>query len=238
MKQTRTPHRTRLTNNKYAASSALLATRRARLRALDRQLKKMFPRASIALTHTTPWELLVAVILSAQCTDKKVNEVTASLFAKYPTFASYLTARPAKFERDIRQTGFFRSKTRHVLGAAKRIHEVYRDTVPDTMNDLLTLPGVARKTANIILGTVYGVVDGIAVDTHVRRFALRFELTNSHNPVQIERDLMAIVPKKDWYEITYRIIEYGRQVAPARRYDTTADPLVALYPPAGKLFRV
>jgi endonuclease-3 len=201
-------------------------------------LQKRFPRASIALSYTTPWELLVAVILSAQCTDKKVNEVTATLFKKYPTFASYLRADPAEFEREIRQTGFFRSKTKHVLGAAKRIHEVFNDAVPNTMDDLLTLPGVARKTANIVLGTIYGVVEGIAVDTHVKRFAIRFGLTDSKNPEQIERDLMDIVPKKEWYEITYRIIEYGRQIAPARRYDTSSDPLVALYPPAGKIFRV
>jgi endonuclease-3 len=205
---------------------------------LDRELKKLFPHAEIALGHNTPWELLVSVILSAQCTDKKVNEVTERLFKKYPTFESYLSANPAEFERDIRQTGFFRSKTKHVLGAAQRIHDVYGDKVPDTMEELVTLPGVARKTANIVLGTVYGVVEGIAVDTHVKRFAIRFNLTDSTNPERIEQDLMAIVPKKDWYEITYRIIEYGRQIAPARTYDTSKDPLVALYPPAGKVFRV
>jgi len=208
------------------------------MRALDAALKKLFPRAEIALTYSTPWELLVAVILSAQCTDKKVNEVTAALFRKYPTFKDYLTADPAEFERDIRQTGFFRSKTKHVLSAARRVHEVYHDTVPNTMEDLLTLPGVARKTANIVLGTVYGVVEGIAVDTHVKRFAIRFGLTDSTNPEQIERDLMAIVPKSEWYEITYRIIEYGRQIAPARVYDTGNDPLVRIYPPAGTVFRV
>lgn len=212
--------------------------RRSRIRALDRELTRLFPRVSIALSYTTPWELLVAVILSAQCTDKKVNEVTAALFKKYPTFESYLHARPAEFEKDIRQTGFFRSKTKHVLGAAKRIHEVFNDTVPSTMEELLTLPGVARKTANIVLGTIYGVVEGIAVDTHVKRFAIRFGLTDSNNPERIERDLMAIIPTKDWYGITYRIIEYGRQIAPARPYDTGNDPLVRIYPPAGKIFRV
>jgi endonuclease-3 len=212
--------------------------RKLRIQKLDRELRKLFPHAEIALGHSTPWELLVSVILSAQCTDKKVNEVTARLFVKYPTFESYLTADPAEFERDIHQTGFFRSKTKHVLGAARRIQDVYDGKVPDTMEELLTLPGVARKTANIVLGTVYGVVEGIAVDTHVKRFAIRFDLTDSTNPERIEQDLMAIVPKKDWYEITYRIIEYGRQIAPARTYDITKDPLIAVYPPAGNIFRV
>lgn len=230
--------RKKRTHHADTPETRLRAQRTARIRVLDRELKKLFPHAEIALGHETPWELLVSVILSAQCTDKKVNEVTERLFKKYPTFESYLSARPTEFEKDIHQTGFFRSKTKHVLGSAKRIHEVYNDTVPDTMEELLTLPGVARKTANIVLGTVYGVVEGIAVDTHVKRFAIRFNLTDSENPTQIERDLMAIIPKKDWYSITYRIIEYGRQIAPARRYDTSADPLIRLYPPAGKIFRV
>jgi len=201
-------------------------------------LKKLFPVAEIALAYTTPWELLVAVILSAQCTDKKVNEVTQRLFKKYTSLEAYCAASPVEFEKDITQTGFFRSKTKHILTTARRIRDVYGGNVPCTMEELLTLPGVARKTANIVLGTVCGVVEGIAVDTHVKRFAIRFNLTDSTNPERIERDLMAIVPKKDWYTITYRIIEYGRTIAPARKYDTSKDPLVAIYPPAGHIFRV
>ena len=177
-------------------------------------------------------------MLSAQCTDKTVNEVTERLFKKYRTLDDYCHANLSEFEQDIRQTGFFRSKAKHVLSAAQRVRDVYGGKVPCSMEALLTLPGVARKTANIVLGTVCGVVEGIAVDTHVKRFAIRFDLTDSTNPERIEQDLMAIVPKRDWYTITYRIIEYGRQIAPARKYDTGKDPLVALYPKAGTIFRV
>jgi endonuclease-3 len=216
----------------------VLAERRARFARLDAELKRMFPTARIALVHTSPWELLVAVILSAQCTDKKVNEVTAQLFSKYRTLADYVHANPAAFARDIHSTGFFNSKTKHVLGAARRVSEVYRGEVPRTMAEMLTLPGVARKTANVVLGNAFGVVEGIAVDTHVKRFAIRFDLTDHTDPVHIERDLMAIVPQSEWLTVTYRIIEYGRQVAPARPYDVSRDPLVALYPRAGTRFRV
>jgi len=205
---------------------------------LDAELCTLFPKAHIALRYSTPWELVVAVMLSAQCTDKKVNEVTERLFKKYPTLDAYCTATQEEFERDIKQTGFFRNKAKNVLAAAKRVRDVYGGAVPCSMKELLTLPGVARKTANIVLGTACGVVEGIAVDTHVKRFAIRFGLTDHADPVKIEQDLMAIVPKGDWYEITYRIIEYGRQIAPARKYDTSKDPLVALYPPAGAVFRV
>jgi endonuclease-3 len=205
---------------------------------LNRVLKRLFPTARIALGHGSVWELLVAVILSAQCTDKKVNEVTKTLFAKYRTLDDYVCASPFEFARDIHATGFFNSKTKHILGAAQRIKEVYGGEVPRTMEEILTLPGVARKTANVVLGNAYGVVNGIAVDTHVKRFAIRFGLTLSTDPVKIEQDLMAIVPKKDWNTITYRIIEYGRQIAPARPYDVSKDPLIKIYPEAGRVFRV
>lgn len=218
--------------------SPRVVERKARLVKLDALLKQLFPQASIALVHASVWELLVAVILSAQCTDKKVNEVTKTLFAKYRTLDDYVRADPAEFAQDIHATGFFNSKTRHVLGAARRIQEVYGGEVPRTMEDILTLPGVARKTANVVLSNAYGVVNGIAVDTHVKRFAIRFNLTDHTDPVKIEQDLMAIVPKEDWNTITYRIIEYGRVIAPARMYDTSNDPLIALYPPAGNIFRV
>ncbi len=212
--------------------------RRERLRMLDTELKRLFPAARIALTYHSPWELLVAVILSAQCTDKKVNEVTAQLFPQYRTVADYAAADRAAFERAIHATGFFRAKARHIIGAAQRVCAVYGGEVPCTMVEILTLPGVARKTANVVLGNAYGVVEGIAVDTHVMRFAIRYDLTDSRDPVKIERELMALVPREDWLGITYRIIEYGRTIAPARPYDTTRDPLVAIYPKAGERFRV
>ncbi len=198
----------------------------------------MYPESKIALKHSSPWELLVAVMLSAQCTDKKVNEVTERLFTKYKTLESYCRATQEDFEQDIRQTGFFRTKAKHVLATARIVRDRYNSHVPCSMEELLTLPGVARKTANIILGTVCDKVEGIAVDTHVKRFAIRFDLTDHKDPVGIERDLMEIVPREHWYDITYRIIEYGRNIAPARPYDTSRDPLVVIYPPAGLIFRV
>ncbi len=219
-------------------SSTFVEERRKRVRTLDRALKKLFPDAKIALRYGTPWELLVAVVLSAQCTDVMVNKVTERLFHEYPTLDTYADADQETFERAIRSTGFYRAKARHILATARRVRDVYGGVVPDKMHELLTLPGVARKTANVILGNAFGKVEGIAVDTHVRRFAIRFDLTDHTDPVKIEQDLMAIVPKRDWNTITYRIIEYGRHIAPARKYDTSKDPLVAIYPPAAERFRV
>jgi len=180
----------------------------------------------------------VAVELSAQCTDKKVNEVTEILFKKYATLDAYLNAKQKDFERDIKSTGFYKNKAKNILAAAKRVAEFYGGEIPKTMEEILTIRGVARKTANVVLGNAYGVVEGIAVDTHVRRFALRYNLTDSKDPVKIEQDLMRLLPKKEWFGFTYRVIEYGRQIAPARVYDTGSDPLVSIYPPAGKIFRV
>ncbi|KKS85696.1 MAG: Endonuclease III [Parcubacteria group bacterium GW2011_GWA2_43_11] len=180
----------------------------------------------------------MAVELSAQCTDKKVNEVTEVLFKKYTTLEAYTTVKQKDFEKDIKSTGFYKSKAKNILAAAKRVTEIYGGEIPKTMKEILTIPGVARKTANVVLGNAYGVVEGIAVDTHVRRFATRFDLSDSKDPVKIEQDLMELIPKKDWFSFTYRVIEYGRTIAPARVYDTNKDPLVAVYPPAGKMFRV
>lgn len=192
----------------------------------------------MALHFNTHWELLVAVMLSAQCTDKKVNEVTEVLFKKYKTLEAYVRADPIQFEQDIRQTGFYKNKAKHILASARIVREQCNGVVPNTMEALLSLPGVARKTANVVLGNAFGIVEGIAVDTHVRRFAIRFNLTDSKDPTVIEQDLMALLPKKDWFLFTYRVIEYGRQIAPARVYDISKDPLIALYPPAGTRFRV
>ncbi len=178
--------------------------------------KKLHPHATIALQYGSNWELLVAVILSAQCTDKKVNEVTAKLFKKYKTLNDYVKAEPQEFEKDIYQTGFFRAKTKNILAAAKMVKERFNGEIPKTMAEMLTLPGVARKTANVVLGNAYGVVEGIAVDTHVRRLAKLFGLTRHHDPVKIEKDLMALLPKKEWFDFTYRLIDYGRMHCTAR----------------------
>ncbi|MFH1188657.1 MAG: endonuclease III [bacterium] len=207
-----------------------LQERKIRVCAILPRLKKMFPRAKIALNYTTTWELVVAVILSAQCTDKKVNEVTKNLFRKYKTFNEYVTADSCEFEQDVRSTGFYRNKSKHILETAIRIEKEYNGIVPNTMGDLLTLPGIARKTANIVLGNAYGVVEGIAVDTHVSRLAQKFDLTDGHNPNKIEQDLMEVVPQKEWFHFPYLLIEYGRMYSPARKRDCKNEPLSDLYP--------
>lgn len=211
-------------------------TRRLRAQKIARALKKLFPHARISLHFTTPWELLVAVILSAQCTDKKVNEVTAALFKKYRTLDDYVRARPREFARDIRSTGFFNAKARNILATAKIVQETFGGKVPRTMEELLTLRGVARKTANVVLSNAFGVHDGIAVDTHVKRFAQKFGLTSHTDPNKIEKDLMDLFPKKYWNTVTYGFIEYGRHVCPARKHDCTQHPLSKLYPKAAHIW--
>ncbi len=188
-------------------------------------LKKLFPKAEMMLGYSNNWELLVSVILSAQCTDKKVNEVTEKLFKKYITLNDYVDADPRVFEQDIFSTGFYRAKTKNILATAKILKEKFGGEVPRTMEEILILPGVARKTANVVLGNAYGVVDGIAVDTHVRRIANILGLTKSSNPVLIERDLMALIPKKDWFKTTYLFIGYGRKYCPAKKHAHEHCPL-------------
>ncbi|MFA5843949.1 MAG: endonuclease III [Coriobacteriia bacterium] len=199
---------------------------------IDRRLTGLYPGARIMLSYDTDFHLLVAVILSAQCTDRKVNEVTAALFPKYPTVASFAGADPADLERDLRPTGFFRNKTRNVIGAARLVLEEHGGTVPDTMEELLTLPGVARKTANVVLGNLFGKVEGIAVDTHVSRLAHRLGLSSEKDPVKVERDLMALLPRKEWFRVTYRLIEHGRAVCDAKRPVCGACVLNGLCPNA------
>ncbi len=212
--------------------------RKERIIKLNRELKKMFPKVKMALNYGSNWEMLVAVILSAQCTDKKVNEVTEKLFEKYKTLDDYINADPKEFEKDIRSTGFYKNKTKNVLSAARIVKNIFNGEMPKTMKEILTIPGVARKTANVVLANAYGVIEGIAVDTHVKRFAIRFDLTDSKNPVKIEQDLMLLLPKKEWRDFTHRTIAYGRNIAPARKYDTSKDPLIKIYPKAGTIFRV
>lgn len=208
--------------------------RKNRVRNLIRKLRKMFPEATMALNYSNEWELLVAVVLSAQCTDKMVNIVTETLFVKYPTLDDYVSADLAEFEQDIYSTGFYRMKAHNILDAAKVVKERFKGKVPHTMAQLITIPGVGRKTANVVLGNAFGIMEGIAVDTHVLRFATRFDLTDNTTPEKVEQDLMEIVPEKDWFDFTYLAIEYGRNIAPARKYDTTQDPLIELFPRAAK----
>lgn len=180
----------------------------------------------------------MAVQLSAQSTDKQVNKITTKLFKKYKSFNAYLEAKPREFEQDIFASGFYRAKTKNILAAAKMVKQDFGGKVPQTIDELLKLPGVARKTATVVLSEAFGVVAGITVDTHVIRFVQRFELSDHLNPVKIEKDLMQLLPKKEWPHFTHRVIHYGRYLAPARKHDTSKDPLVKIYPPAAKRFRV
>ena len=197
-------------------NSESLAEKKSRASKVIVYLKKKFPRARIALKYGNPIQLLVAVILSAQCTDKKVNEVTADLFKKYKTAADFARANLKKFEQEIKPCGFYRNKAKNIIAACKIIRDKFNDRLPRTMAEMLTLPGVARKTANVVLGNAYGVVEGIAVDTHMIRINQKLGFSASADPKKIERDLMQIIPKKDWFKYTYLIIDYGRQVCPAR----------------------
>ncbi|HVH53733.1 MAG TPA: endonuclease III [Actinomycetota bacterium] len=193
-------------------------------------LSETYPQAKVALNFSTPLEMLVATILSAQCTDERVNQVTASLFQKYRTCEDYLRVPEAELAADIKPTGFFNQKTRAIRGACQRIVEIYGGQVPDTMDDLLTLPGVARKTANIVLGNAFGKVEGIAVDTHVRRLAQRLGFTSEKDPDKIERDLMRLVPSDQWFPFTYVLIEHGRRICIARVPKCEACPVNHLCP--------
>ncbi len=180
-------------------------------------LEKHNPRARIVLSYSNSIQLLVAVILSAQCTDKKVNEVTAGLFKKHKTARDFAKADLGIFEREIRPAGFYRTKAKHIIAAAKIIQDKFGGKLPRTMEDMVKLPGVGRKTANIVLGIAFGVIDGIAVDTHVRRLARHFGWTTENNPDKIEQDLMRLWPKKYWLKGAYLLQNYGRTICTARK---------------------
>ncbi|MFN3550682.1 MAG: endonuclease III [Endomicrobiia bacterium] len=180
-------------------------------------LQKEYPDAKIALNFSNPIEILVATILSAQCTDERVNKVTKELFKKYKTVDDYADANVKKFQQEIKSTGFYKMKAKNIINAAKIIKTKFNGKVPDNMEDLLTLPGVARKTANVVLGNAYGKVEGIVVDTHVRRLSYRIGLTKNTEPVKIEQDLMKILPKDKWFVFPYLLINHGRKVCTARK---------------------
>ena len=190
--------------------------RQARVGEILRRLDRMYPDVSCALTHRNPWELLVATILSAQCTDKRVNEVTPGLFAKYPTPADFAAVKPEVLAQDIRSTGFFNNKAKSIVGAAKKITGEFGGKVPRTIEELLTVPGAARKTANVVLGTAYGIASGIVVDTHVMRLSRRLDLTKQSEPVKIERDLVKIIPQEKWILFSHQLIHHGRALCTAR----------------------
>lgn len=188
-----------------------------RVAAILAKLDEAYPNANCELHHANAFQLLMATILSAQCTDVRVNQVTETLFRKYPDAKAFAYATPRELEQEIRPTGFFRNKTKSVMGASKGILENFDGEVPRTMEEILTLPGVARKTANVVLGTAYGIASGIVVDTHVQRIAHRLDLTRNEDPKKIEQDLMQVIPKDKWILFSHQIIWHGRRICQARK---------------------
>ncbi len=210
---------------------------RLRARKIVRGLKKEYPRPGTALEFVNPLQLLIATILSAQCTDEQVNKVTPALFRKYPTARNIAKADPREFERDIYSTGFYKNKTKNIIACCKAILEQHRGEVPRTMEELVSLPGVGRKTANCVLGAAFGIQSGIVVDTHVMRLAQRMGLSRQQDAVKIERDLMVLVPQDDWYDFSNTMILHGRNVCDARQPDCTHCVVNKLCPSAGKIRR-
>jgi endonuclease III len=190
-----------------------------------KRLDQLYPAVTCALTHHNAWELLVATILSAQSTDVRVNMVTPELFRKYPAVQDFAKLEPEQLEPDIRSTGFFRNKSKSVVGAARRIVADFGGRVPENMDDLLTLPGVARKTANVVLGTFFGKAEGVVVDTHVHRISRRLELTKNDEPKKIEEDLMRIIPREKWILFSHQVIWHGRKLCIARAPKCADCPL-------------
>jgi endonuclease III len=202
--------------------------RAARLAKIIKLLDEMYPKPKVPLSHSNVWELLVATILSAQCTDKRVNELTPGLFRKYPSITDFANANPAELGQDIRSTGFFNNKAKSLIGAARRILSGFGGEVPKTMEEMLTIPGAARKTSNVVLGGYYRIPAGVVVDTHVQRVSRRLDLTKQTNPVKIEQDLMKILPKEKWIDFPLQLIFHGRALCIARKprcADCRIDPI-------------
>jgi endonuclease III len=188
-----------------------------RVAAILARLDEAYPAATCELKHDNAFQLLISTILSAQCTDVRVNQVAETLYKKYPTPEAFAHANPSELEQDVRPTGFFRNKTRSIMGASKAIIEKFGGQVPRTMEEMLTLPGAARKTANVVLGTAFGIASGIVVDTHVIRISNRLDLTRNEDPKKIEQDLMKVIPKEKWIQFSHQIIWHGRRVCKARK---------------------
>lgn len=206
--------------------------REARARKIIAYLKKHYPEPKSELAHKTPFQFVAAVILSAQCTDKAVNRLTAALFKKYKAPRDFAKANPATFTKEISSIPFFRNKAKAIIGAAKMVEEKFGGEVPRTEAELVQLPGVGYKTAHVILGELHNVWEGIATDTHVKRFAKRFDLTDQTDLTKISKDLEALVPKKEWKYVNNGLVLYGRYVCPARPHDCADHPLTKIWPPA------
>ena len=219
---------TKKTNKRKASKPVKLAKARGktaraagtnpkRVAAILAKLDEAYPNATCELKHENAFQLLVSTILSAQCTDVRVNQVTGTLYKKYPNPEAFAHANPKELEQEIRPTGFFRNKTKSVMGASKSILEKFGGQVPRTMEEILTLPGVARKTANVVLGTAFGITSGIVVDTHVQRLSNRLDLTRNEDPKKIEQDLMQVIPLEKWIQFSHQLIWHGRRVCAARK---------------------
>jgi endonuclease III len=200
-----------------AANLKAAGTNPQRVQSILQKLDEAYPNVTCALEHHTPFQLLISTILSAQCTDERVNQVTKTLFVKYHTPRDFAYANPAELEKDIRPTGFFRNKTKSIMGASKKIVEEFGGEVPRTMDELLMLSGVARKTANVVLGTAFGIAVGVVVDTHVIRLSNRLDLSRNTDPKKIEQDLMQTIPREKWILFSHQLIWHGRRVCQARK---------------------
>jgi endonuclease-3 len=209
---------------------------RTRIAPIIKMLRKAYPDSRTALRFRNPLQILIATILAAQCTDERVNKITPALFKKYGRAAGFAKARQSVLENEIRSTGFFRNKAKNIIGASKIIVGDFKGRVPDSMEELLTLPGVARKTANIVLSSGYGKAEGIAVDTHVKRLSERMGLSKEKDPNKIERDLLKIVPRKDWLDFNYLLVNHGRAVCQARKPLCPECPIRRLCPSAKKFY--
>ena len=219
------PAKARAVRQARARKPATDYTSPERLQKIFRALDDLFPKAECALRHENPFQLLVATILSAQCTDERVNKVTPGLFQKYPTPQDFAALGQPVLEREIRSTGFFRNKSKNIIGAARKIVQQFGGEVPRTMEEMLTLPGVARKTANVVLGTAFGIPTGVVVDTHVFRIARRLKLSKQKTPEKVEQDLMKLVPQENWITFGHQVIWFGRKICQARKPLCAACPL-------------
>lgn len=203
--------------------------RTQRVKKMNAVLTELYPHARIELNYSSDFECLVAVELSAQCTDARVNAVTKSLFKKYRILDDYMNASQEEMEKEVFACGFYRNKAKNIIAAAQVIKNNFGGQLPKTMEEMITIPGAARKTANVVLSTLYGIHVGIAVDTHVRRFAIRFDLTDFVDPKRIEKDLMEIMPPSQWWGFNHRLVMYGRYICRARKHDCKDHPLTQLY---------
>lgn len=227
MKST-TPKKAKSTKKKTAPKKKARYTSPQRLKKIFAALDRLFPDVQCALTHNNPFQLLVATILSAQCTDERVNKVTPALFTKYPGPRDFARLDQKVLEEDIRSTGFFRNKAKNIIGAARKIVEDFKGRVPQGMDEMLSLPGVARKTANVVMGTAFGIPTGVVVDTHVFRIAHRLKLSNGKTPEKVEEDLRGLVPKDRWISFGHQVIWFGRKICQARKPMCMDCPLESL----------